>query len=352
MNLANITRLDIARVYSALADDESRYIFCNRLLFSLTDDEEYMKNVIRTTAEGKEFYEKLEQTDDKKVIFGAGFWGRGIAKQYRKYGFDCFVDNKATYPYEEKEGIPVISFEKYLETYRNCSTIFLGSRLYYGELLEQLTAHGVAKTKIVNVGKMIDDMSLRQYFDLPYLPHSEEEVFVDAGGFDGNTSKLFLEWCSHKYKKIYVLEPERKNIQQCKKNLLEEKADFTVIPYGLWDKECKLSFVENANGTSHISENIDVDKSNFTAIPVNKLDHLINDDITFIKMDIEGAEYKAIKGATEMIKRCRPKLAISIYHNVEDIWELPMLILDICPDYRLYLRHYSITQAETVLYAV
>lgn len=82
------------------------------------------------------------------------------------------------------------------------------------------------------------------------------------------------------------------------------------------------------------------------------LDQLIEGDVSFIKMDIEGAEYKAIKGAEQIIKRCRPKLAVSIYHKAEDIWELSEMILRICPDYRLYLRHYSIAQAETVLYAI
>lgn len=352
MSLAKVTKQDILKIYNALADTQSRYIFGNRLLFSLTDDEAYMENVIKTTTEGQEFYEKLERSDTIKVIFGAGFWGRGIARQYSKYGFECFVDNKAVYPYEEKEGLLVISFEEYLRKYKDCATVFLGSRLYYNEFFEQLREQGVDREKIVNVGKMIDDMSLRQYFDLSCMPHKENEVFVDAGGFDGKTSRLFIQWCNKRYKKIYVLEPERKNILQCKNTLLEEKADFEVIPYGLWDKECSLSFVENTNGTSHVCEDINVNGLDSTFIQVNKLDQLINDDVTFIKMDIEGAEYKAIKGAAKKIKGCKPKLAISIYHNMEDIWELPMLILDICPDYKLYLRHYSITQAETVLYAV
>lgn len=199
------------KIYDALADDESKYIFGNRMLYSLTGDEEYIGNVIKTTSEGVEFYRKLEQTDTRKVIFGAGFWGRELARQYCKYEFDCFVDNNATYPWEEKEGLRVISFDAYLKDYRD-ATVFLGSRLYYNELYEQLTANGIARDQIVNVGKMIDDMSLRQYFDLACMPHKKDEVFVDAGGFDGRTSKLFIQWCGGCYKKIYISEPERKNI--------------------------------------------------------------------------------------------------------------------------------------------
>ena len=64
----NWTKQDITRIYNALADAESKYIFGNRFLFSLTENKEYMENVIKTTVEGKKFYERLEQTNTKKVI--------------------------------------------------------------------------------------------------------------------------------------------------------------------------------------------------------------------------------------------------------------------------------------------
>lgn len=293
---------DIKKIYNALADDESRYIFENRLLFSLTGNEEYTEKVIKTTPEGQEFYQKLEKTNAKKVIFGAGFWGRELAKQYRKYGFDCFVDNKAAYPWEEREGLSVISFDKYLEEYKE-ATVFLGSRLYYQELYEQLIEHGIAQERIVNVGKMIDDMSLRQYFDLPCMPHTENEVFVDAGGFDGRTSELFIQWCGERYRKIYILEPEKKNIALCKNRLSSHAAGCEIIPRGLWDKECMLDFTEKANGASHITENKAEESANITSVLVNTLDQLINDDVSFIKMDIEGAEYKAIMGGGATYKK-------------------------------------------------
>ncbi len=348
----NWTKQDITRIYNALADAESKYIFGNRFLLSLTENKEYMENVIKTTVEGKKFYERLEQTNTKKVIFGAGFWGRSIARQYHEYGFDCFVDNNAVWPYEKKEGLFVISFEEYLKKYGDCATVFLGSRLYYNDFWKQLMKCGIPKERIVNIGKMIDDMSMRQYFDLPDMPHVDDEVFVDAGGFDGMTSKIFIQWCGNRYKKIYIFEPEKENILQCNKNLLAVNAKFEIIPNGLWDSKCSLGFVENENGTSHILEDTDLDRSDSTCVAMDTLDRLLDDNVTFIKMDIEGAEYRAIKGAETIIRKCHPKLAISIYHNAEDIWELPRLIMTICPDYRLYLRHYSIAQAETVLYAV
>lgn len=95
------------------------------------------------------------------------------------------------------------------------------------------------------------------------------------------------------------------------------------------------------------------DKSAVTAIPVVALDDVCKDEaVTFIKMDIEGSERNALLGSERTIARCKPKLAISIYHKPEDVWELPELILRMNPEYALYVRHYSLTAEDTVLYAI
>lgn len=88
-------------------------------------------------------------------------------------------------------------------------------------------------------------------------------------------------------------------------------------------------------------------------VPVCALDDICKDEnITFIKMDVEGSEYKALLGSKSIISSCRPKLAISIYHKPEDIWELPELILDMNKNYTFYLRHYSLAGEDTVLYVI
>ena len=79
---------------------------------------------------------------------------------------------------------------------------------------------------------------------------------------------------------------------------------------------------------------------------------LTGKNVTFIKMDIEGAEYPALQAAEEVIKNDKPKLAIAVYHCPEDILRIPELILQYNPNYRLYLRHYSPFENETILYAI
>lgn len=68
-------------------------------------------------------------------------------------------------------------------------------------------------------------------------------------------------------------------------------------------------------------------------------------------MDIEGAEIKALNGLEKTIKLCQPQLAICAYHMPEDLWMVPLYIKNIDQGYKIYLRHHSYTDSETVCYA-
>lgn len=74
--------------------------------------------------------------------------------------------------------------------------------------------------------------------------------------------------------------------------------------------------------------------------------------MTYIKMDIEGAELEALKGAKNIIETQRPKLAICIYYSLSDLYEIPLYLMQICKGYKFYVRHYSYGWIESVLYAI
>jgi FkbM family methyltransferase len=74
--------------------------------------------------------------------------------------------------------------------------------------------------------------------------------------------------------------------------------------------------------------------------------------VNFIKMDIEGAEMEALRGGEATIRKHRPKLAISLYHNPEDIETVPRYIAGLDLDYRFFLDHHTIYNNETVLFCV
>jgi FkbM family methyltransferase len=115
---------------------------------------------------------------------------------------------------------------------------------------------------------------------------------------------------------------------------------------GLWDSVTSLKF-DNTNGGAN-----SINTNGLEIIETVTIDSSINSKIDFIKLDIEGAEIQAIKGAQRVIHNFKPKLAVCVYHNQKDFIEIPSLILKINPDYKLYLRHYSQGIFETVMYFV
>jgi FkbM family methyltransferase len=191
---------------------------------------------------------------------------------------------------------------------------------------------------------MIDfaDTQDEQYFD-SVLNLEDGEVFVDVGGFDGYTSSEFARRCP-RYNAIHFFEPDKKNLTAAKLNLSNLK-NVHYYQYGLSSKKSVFRFSSNGS-SSHIS-----DKGGFE-INVDKLDDLLDEPYTFLKMDIEGAEGAAIDGAKESILRHHPKLAISVYHKVDDFWKIPLQILSIREDYKIYMRHYTEGFTETVMFFI
>lgn len=189
----------------------------------------------------------------------------------------------------------------------------------------------------------------RQYFEDFMCCHSGE-VFVDAGALNLNTTMQFRKHCM-KYgvtdSKVIAFEPDIISFEKMKKIINEKNIqDVEVINAGLYNTNTTLQFNLLGNGSSSINEN------GTTQINVVALDSQVKEKVTFIKMDIEGAELEALKGGRETIVRYKPKLAICVYHKPEDIVEIPLYIKKIVPEYKLYLRHYSNSTNETVLYAI
>lgn len=334
----------IKKIYERLMDRESKEIYKSRTFFSLTGDYNEICHIVASIEQAKEIRKRVSEFSKIPVfLWGTGFWADYLYRGFPDISWSGFVDN---YPgMETKNGLPVLPAEKFREKYQH-ALIVIASTAYHKEIYKQLTSWGYGAEKVVDAGAMILELFEQQYFDLSVLSHEEKEVFVDAGCFDGLSVKGFLRWSGGKYERIIALEPDKKCYEQCREQL-KDVDKLTLINKGAWSSREVLSF--HATGASDSAVSCDGE----VQIETLQLDEVLRDrNVTFLKMDIEGAEKEALFGARKIIERCRPKLAISIYHRPEDIWELPGLILEICPDYKLYVRHYSFRDAETVLYAV
>ena len=123
--------------------------------------------------------------------------------------------------------------------------------------------------------------------------------------------------------------------------------DVEIIPFGLWNERTERKFLGKRGDWSRVQEN------GTEVVPVDTIDHVCaSNKVTFIKMDIEGSELEALRGAAEVIRRDKPKLAISIYHRPTDYFEIPFYVKELVPEYRLYIRHHKMVYYDTVLYAV
>lgn len=188
------------------------------------------------------------------------------------------------------------------------------------------------------------DRQREQYFESFLGLKEKGEVFADVGGFDGFTSIEFIKRCP-KYRGIYIFEPYTNNMDLAKSRL-RNYGNINYIQKGLSNKN-EILRLSIAGSGSVISKDGEVE------IEVDTLDNFVKENtITFIKMDIEGAEGEAISGAIKTISRNHPKLALSVYHKADDLWKIPEQVLSIRHDYKVYLRHYTEGVTETVMFFV
>ncbi len=199
-----------------------------------------------------------------------------------------------------------------------------------------------------------------QYFptDIELFNHLKNITFVDAGAFIGDTLKESMNEFHKQQKKVECIisfEPDRKNISLLSQEISKQKklhpqTKFFIYPCGLWSENTFLQFSEDGNSSSSIRNASTQNKNTIMTISLDQT--LLGVGVNYIKMDIEGAEKEAIIGAKKIIKDESPILAISLYHKPQDLWELPLLINEINPNYDMFLRIYGSMGLELVLYCV
>ena len=347
----------------------------------------------------KEWLEILKNTDKPVIIFTAGTTGQGRYQLLTKHGvkISCFADNS-----EKKVGtnlvmdgkpVEVIGFQDILNSYPDAYVV-ITSRINRQEILKQFITARYNIDNLIAVDFSICDLNIREhivsnyeqyqkayglfsderskdvfinkinflstgedqfidliledgsmYFDSDITNLSGKEIVIDGGGYIGDTCMEFIK-AAKTFEHYYLCEPDPENMRAAQSNL-SEYSGIKFVPMGLWSGRDRLTFSARGTGSSRLSD------FGITQVEVTSIDEILDGGpATFIKMDIEGAETEALRGAVKTIQKYKPKLAICVYHKVGDFIDIPLLIHKLNPEYVLYLRHYSVGRTDTVCYAV
>lgn len=214
-----------------------------------------------------------------------------------------------------------------------------------------------SKRLFSNIIKVRKELKLKDLpeleLDKQYCPKDidfkyKQLKFADCGAFIGDSLYNIID--SYSVDSIFCFEPDENNYKKLKdeafKLTINNEINTYLWPCGVWSKNEILKFTnDSAAGT--------ISNEGSTSIQCVSLDDIfIKNKPNYIKMDIEGAELFALHGAKNIIKTEKPVLAVCIYHKPEDLWEIPLYIHELNPDYKLYIRQYEHNLFDTVLYAI
>lgn len=341
---------------------------------------------------------ELRHIDEDSVvcIYGACKYGKIVLNALLKYRIQVrfYIDDNIRMQHTLVNGIKVISLKEAKQCFSD-QLIIIAGNYYLSDMLEKLNYEKIDLKQFHFINELlIEDLDLnsinknrhlieqiydyladykskqiysalfqcRKYKkteilsllheDIQYFPNdifhfTDEEVFVDGGAYTGDTIEiLFDKILSHKKPKhVYAFEPDHINFERIVQNYGNNEC-VTIKNTGLYSSNGILDFNGGMGGSSA------VDCGGGDSVRVEALDLAdLEFNITMIKMDIEGCELEALKGAKKIIKTCRPKLAICIYHKQEDLWKIPCYIKKLVPEYKLYIRNYTNWLDEVVLYA-
>jgi FkbM family methyltransferase len=318
---------------------------------------------------------------NKIILFGAGACGR--------FALQCgisplaFTDNDSTRWGTNFEGFPIISPEEALRTGATfVVTIYQASARKVREQLRSMNAPLLSLASVIPVhsdqpsgeiaARLLEIVSeeetkaefqnqlqfrktwdydtqrppshIRDIYFPQFIRHREDEVYFDCGAANGDTIREFIR-CWPDYKMIVAFEPDAENYAAMIRLTPFRETAFASYNCALSDSNGYIRFASFGDMSSRVDESVD------TVVPSMTLDECRHEP-TYIKMDIEGAERKALEGAHWTLQVHKPVLAIVAYHKAADLWEIPLLIHALVPSYDLRLRRYAEGASELVWYAV
>lgn len=226
-------------------------------------------------------------------------------------------------------------------------------------LEDECSKRTYANMILTRMGKTVQNLDYcckDQYFAIAeFAKRDIDEVFVDCGGYVGDTIEQYLNIKAGVFEKIVAFEPFERSFRAMSTRTARlvqewglEENQIELVQAGVGEEAYKteLKICERADGQALSPERAHGD------IPVIALDNYFAEQkISFLKADIEGYEWNMLHGVERVIRRDRPKLAICMYHTPFDMYRLALKIRLYCPDYKFAVRQHYCDILETVLYA-
>jgi FkbM family methyltransferase len=353
----------------------------------------------------KSSYDAVFNNNEIKHIclYGAGNIGRGYSRAYRSLGIkvDFFCDSSPLKIGKSIDGVPCISIDE-LKKIKDDTFVVITTG-FANEIIPILEANGLSRYNCINnfqmnnynlfndssfrneareniiklLGLLADEQSKKVLhtllielltFQYDYKKMKEiktddqyfadgivflnDESFVDAGSYDGDTLREFINRANGKFRDIHAIEMNHYNFKKLKNfvSTLDCREKIHCHNAALYDNDGIIRYDINGTSSAINGETTGAEILNGHSVRLDKL--LEKQRVTFIKMDIEGAEVHALRGSEGIIREQRPKCAICVYHDLRHLWEVPLLLHEYCPSYKFYLRHHSMSFYETVCYAI
>ncbi len=168
--------------------------------------------------------------------------------------------------------------------------------------------------------------------------------YLDGGAYDGDTLNMASD--ALELEQAYAFEPDPENYQHLCQFTAGQALPVIQFPLGLSDGSAFLRFRSGQGEASGL------DNEGESQIQVVALDDLLrNVRVDFLKLDIEGSEVQALRGACRLIQFNRPFLAIAGYHRWDDLWRIPLFIHELSQTYRIVLRTHKFNSYESIFYA-
>ena len=344
--------------YDALCDDLSRKLFFARIETDLSPSLENIDKLATLAGYGKEqlasrltWLPELVKTKVPIYLYGCGNFGTKWYEILASKGVNIkgFFDMKYS-TVTSHMGLPVLAPPIYSTDWQdvieNDAKILVTVAFAEDEIREQLREAGVPQERILPSITLYAINTEQEYFDfIERLPVGG--AFIDGGCYDMWTSIRFDQLCPNMYSKIFAFEPDPKNFKICKKKIaMHQLQHVQLIQAGMWNKTTTLHFCAEGQATSSFCDEGEI------SVPVVTLDEIVGDErVSFIKMDIEGSEMKALQGACKVIQRDKPLCAICIYHKPGDVLEISHYLKQLVPEYQFAIRHHTFENADTILYA-